>query len=95
MNIKQLFSGTLVLAGVCALAAPKENDSTQSAKLTAKAARPRMEVCFVIDTTGSMGGLIEGAKQKIWSIASHIASGQRRGSRVVHDRNATTLIPRP
>jgi hypothetical protein len=24
----------------------------------------------VLDTTGSMGGLIEGAKQKIWSIAN-------------------------
>lgn len=25
-----------------------------------------LEMVFVIDTTGSMGGLIEGAKQKIW-----------------------------
>jgi len=36
------------------------------------AARPRMEVAFVLDSTGSMGGLIEGAKQKIWSIANSI-----------------------
>lgn len=35
-----------------------------------------VEVCFVLDTTGSMGGLIEGAKQKIWSIASQIAQRQ-------------------
>jgi len=33
-------------------------------------ARPRVEVAFVLDSTGSMGGLIEGAKQKIWSIAN-------------------------
>jgi hypothetical protein len=33
-------------------------------------ARPRLEVAFVLDSTGSMGGLIEGAKQKIWSIAN-------------------------
>ena len=32
--------------------------------------RPRIDVVFVLDTTGSMGGLIEGAKQKIFSIAS-------------------------
>ncbi len=32
-----------------------------------------IEVCFVLDTTGSMGGLIEGAKRKIWSIANEIA----------------------
>jgi uncharacterized protein YegL len=35
-------------------------------------ARPRIEVCFVLDTTGSMSGLIEGAKQKIWSITNEI-----------------------
>jgi len=35
-----------------------------------------VEVCFVLDTTGSMGGLINGAKQKIWSIASQIAQRQ-------------------
>ena len=35
-------------------------------------AKPSVEVAFVLDTTGSMGGLIEGAKQKIWSIATTI-----------------------
>lgn len=35
-------------------------------------AKPRIEVCFVMDTTGSMSGLIEGAKQKIWSIANEM-----------------------
>jgi hypothetical protein len=34
--------------------------------------RPVVEVAFVLDTTGSMGGLIEGAKRKIWSIATAI-----------------------
>ena len=37
---------------------------------------PRVEVVFALDTTGSMSGLIEGAKQKIWSIANEIASGK-------------------
>jgi uncharacterized protein YegL len=35
-------------------------------------ARPAVEVAFVLDTTGSMSGLIEGAKRKIWSIATAI-----------------------
>ena len=39
---------------------------------------PRVEVAFVLDTTGSMSGLIEGAKRKIWSIANQLASGQPR-----------------
>lgn len=37
---------------------------------------PKVEVVFVIDTTGSMGGLIEGAKQKVWSIATAVAQAQ-------------------
>lgn len=31
-----------------------------------------MEVVFCVDTTGSMGGLIEGAKVKVWSIVNEI-----------------------
>jgi len=38
--------------------------------------RPRVEVVFVLDTTGSMGGLIQAAKEKIWSIASTMAGAQ-------------------
>jgi len=37
---------------------------------------PRVEVVFCLDTTGSMGGLIEGAKQKIWSISNKIVRGE-------------------
>jgi hypothetical protein len=40
------------------------------------AATPTIEVAFVLDTTGSMSGLLEGAKRKIWSIANQMASGQ-------------------
>ena len=32
----------------------------------------RVDVVFAVDTTGSMSGLIEGAKRTVWSIASHI-----------------------
>jgi uncharacterized protein YegL len=35
--------------------------------------KPRIEVVFCLDTTGSMSGLIAGAKDKIWSIASTMA----------------------
>lgn len=38
--------------------------------------RPKVEVVFVLDTTGSMGGLIQAAKEKIWSIATTMASAQ-------------------
>ncbi len=42
----------------------------------AAALKPKVEVVFCLDTTGSMGGLIEAAKQKIWSIANQIAAGK-------------------
>ena len=38
--------------------------------------RSQIEVVFVLDTTGSMGGLIAAAKEKIWSIAGTMASAQ-------------------
>ena len=36
--------------------------------------RPAVEVMFVLDTTSSMTGLIDAAKDKIWSIANTLAS---------------------
>lgn len=42
--------------------------------LTNQAAK--IEVVFVLDTTGSMSGLIQAAKEKIWSIASTLAAAQ-------------------
>lgn len=38
--------------------------------------RPKVDVVFVLDTTGSMGGMIKAAKEKIWSIASNMASAR-------------------
>ena len=46
------------------------------AEPAAKEKQPRMEVCFVLDTTSSMSGLIEGAKQKIWSIANQMVNAK-------------------
>ena len=43
----------------------------------APAAAKRVEVVFVLDTTGSMSGLIHAAKEKIWSIASTLAQAQQ------------------
>ena len=38
--------------------------------------RSRVDVVFALDTTGSMGGLIQAAKEKIWSIATTMAQAQ-------------------
>ena len=42
--------------------------------------RPRLEMVFVLDTTGSMGGLLGGAKQKIWSIVNDVLKTPRHPS---------------
>jgi Mg-chelatase subunit ChlD len=53
-----------------------ENDLDPKPPLAKQSAeRPRIDVVFALDTTGSMSGLIEGAKQKIWSVASAMADG--------------------
>jgi hypothetical protein len=44
--------------------------------VVAKQARPKIEVVFALDTTGSMGGLIQAAKEKIWSVATTMAQAQ-------------------
>lgn len=38
--------------------------------------RPKVELVFALDTTGSMSGLINAAKEKIWSIATTMAQAQ-------------------
>ena len=49
--------------------APPPKTATASGAAIA-AVHPKIEVVFVLDTTSSMGGLIQGAKDNIWSIAS-------------------------
>ncbi|MBR5160896.1 MAG: VWA domain-containing protein, partial [Thermoguttaceae bacterium] len=55
-------------------AAPAPESATAEKGAAEKKETPRAEVVFVLDSTGSMSGLIEGAKQKIWSIANSIIS---------------------
>jgi len=41
----------------------------------APAAERTLELVFVLDTTGSMGGLLEGAKRKIWGVVNEVMQG--------------------
>ncbi len=63
------------LAPPAAFGAPTKPEA-QVAKPEVPATRPRVDLVFALDTTGSMSGLIEGAKAKIWSIASFVARAQ-------------------
>lgn len=42
----------------------------------------RLEMVFVLDTTGSMGGLIDGAKQRIWGIVNGVMQTSHASVRI-------------
>jgi len=76
-NSRSALLASLLMIGVSGVpVAASATSTTTLGPPPAPHARPRIEVAFVLDTTGSMSGLIEGAKQKIWSIASKIAQGE-------------------
>lgn len=58
--------------------APGQQVPSTPTTVVPTAAPPRIEAVFVLDTTGSMGGLIDGAKRKIWSIANRLLDGDPR-----------------
>ena len=68
------FAQSLLIGGAVLLApaaARAQNDPAGQVKDVA-GGKPTIELVFVIDTTCSMGGLIEGAKQKVWSIVNEV-----------------------
>jgi Mg-chelatase subunit ChlD len=50
---------------------PPAEDPTPSDQVQT-AGNSTLEMVFVLDTTGSMGGLLEGAKQRIWGIVNEV-----------------------
>ena len=68
----------LVIAGLCTLPAHAGAYDQPSRQQQAYAQRPVIELVFVLDTTGSMGGMLDGAKAKIWGIVNDVL--QRQGN---------------
>jgi len=73
MSPKFIFLAALVAAVFAPLSQLSAHDAVAPSH---RLARPRMEVVFVLDTTGSMSGMIAGAKQKIWAIANKLKSAR-------------------
>jgi Mg-chelatase subunit ChlD len=65
----------LTIAAFALMATPRAEVQEAAKKGPDKQPRPQVEVVFCLDTTGSMGGLINAAKQKIWTIANQISAG--------------------
>jgi Mg-chelatase subunit ChlD len=63
--------------------------------------KPMLEMVFVLDTTGSMGGLLDGAKQRIWGIVNEAMQAQSQPSvrvglvayRDLGDQYVTQVLP--
>ena len=64
--------------GIAAFPMMQKAKATQTVNTTLQlpAQKHRIEVVFVLDTTSSMSGLIHAAREKIWSIATTMASAQ-------------------
>lgn len=72
-------------------------DGTQEQSSTEKAERPRMDVVFAIDATGSMGDEIDVIKKEVWSIANELMTGKpapdiRFGLVLYRDKSDAKLI---
>lgn len=73
---------TLILAGLSAPAAHASERQPQwqprHQQQQPVQARRTIELMFVLDTTGSMGGMLEGAKTKIWGIVNDLLQRQNQ-----------------
>ncbi len=63
-----------VIAAIISIAAATFAKDT--VKPSSEANRSHIEAVFVLDTTGSMSGLISAAKEKIWAIANTLATSK-------------------
>jgi outer membrane murein-binding lipoprotein Lpp/uncharacterized protein YegL len=82
MKTTLLVASLFVLTAGAVIGYPKHTPPTKPVDprpiptLVATQTPPRIEAVFVLDTTGSMSGLIQAAKENIWSIASSMAQAQ-------------------
>ena len=75
--------------------------TTTTAKPINDKSRDTLELVFVLDTTGSMGGLIDGAKQRIWGIINEVMQKPSKprvrvglvAYRDIGDEYVTKLLP--
>jgi hypothetical protein len=52
----------------------------QETKMATKVAPPRVEIAILLDTSGSMQGLLDQAKARLWDIVNTLATARKHGS---------------
>lgn len=79
--MRRTFPAALPLVALCltsALAPTVRAETAKKDPIVPAVGKPRVEMVFALDTTGSMGGLIDGAKRKIWYIANEVQKAKQR-----------------
>ncbi len=72
--MKRIFcTAVFLFMSICTRSAVAQEKPVEAPK---PAETPKVEVVFCLDTTGSMGGLINAAKQKVWAICSQISTAK-------------------
>ena len=71
-----MFPSTLFRAAAVVVTAALLAGAARAQDRPPQQEKPRVEVVFCLDTTSSMTGLIDAAKQKIWAISNQIAGGR-------------------
>ncbi|MFW6066654.1 MAG: vWA domain-containing protein, partial [Planctomycetota bacterium] len=77
MNAKLIFAAAVLAATLIPVGAAEEPASP--AETTAAEQQPRhVDIAICLDTSGSMSGLIDSAKQKLWAIVNELAAARPR-----------------
>ncbi len=82
-GIPTLATGTIVLAALLSPWSSRGDDPQMPRHpevIPSHGGGTQIDVVFAVDTTGSMGGLIDGAKRTVWSIANHIRKSDSKAS---------------
>jgi hypothetical protein len=71
----------ILAAGLLALACGRllRADETKAGKPSLKAPAPRIQLAILLDTSGSMQGLINQARTQLWKIVNELAAARRDG----------------
>lgn len=77
--MRRTFPASIAAVALCLTSAPAAlAQAAAKDPMVPAVGKPRVEMVFALDTTGSMGGLIDGAKRKIWYLANEVQKAKQR-----------------
>ena len=81
MTLTSILAAAIVTAGVGRLCAQDVAAAPEVTPVVEIQAQPRVQIAILLDTSGSMSGLIEQAKAQLWRIVNEFAMAKRDGKR--------------